>query len=129
MKQDLLTARIWKNRVPYLNFKPEEGLEITQLEKLALIKKDQGYNLIIDNINALGEGQLLKLIEARRKKLKRVRFFNKSNPLPLLPNRIGVITSPTGAVIEDIKNKISLKFPSHLLIWPINVQGFQQSQI
>ena len=70
----------------------------------------------------MGEGQLLKLIEAR-KKLSELGLFNKSNPLPLLPNRIGVITSLTGAVIEDIKNKISLKFPSHLLIWPINVQG------
>ena len=57
------------------------------------------------------------------KKLSELGLFNKSNPLPLLPNRIGVITSLTGAVIEDIKNKISLKFPSHLLIWPINVQG------
>ena len=119
----LLTARIWKNRVPYLNFKPEDGLEITATGKISTHQKRSGYNLIIDNINALGEGQLLKLIEARKNKLSELGLFNKSNPLPLLPNRIGVITSLTGAVIEDIKNKISLKFPSHLLIWPINVQG------
>ena len=106
-----------ENRVPYLNFKPEEGLEITATGKISTHQKRSGYNLIIDNINALGEGQLLKLIEARKNKLSELGLFNKSNPLPLLPNRIGVITSSTGAVIEDIKNKISLKFPSHLLIW------------
>ncbi len=119
----ILAARIWKNRVPELNFKPEEGLEITATGKISTHQKRSGYNLIIENINALGEGELLKLIEARKKKLKEEGLFNKSSPLPLLPDRIGVITSLTGAVIEDIKNKISLKFPSHLLIWPISVQG------
>ena len=97
----LLTANL-ENRVPYLNFKPEEGLEITATGKISTHKRS-GYNLIIDNINALGEGQLLKLIEARKNKLSELGLFNKSNPLPLLPNRIGVITSSTGAVIEDIK--------------------------
>tara|TARA_B100001989_G_scaffold142101_1_gene101044 strand:- start:2512 stop:3828 length:1317 start_codon:yes stop_codon:yes gene_type:complete len=122
-EEGILAARIWKNRVPELNFKPEEGLEITATGKISTHQKRSGYNLIIENINALGEGELLKLIEDRKKKLKEEGLFNKSSALPLLPDRIGVITSLTGAVIEDIKNKISLKFPSHLLIWPISVQG------
>ena len=84
----MLTARVWKTEFPS-NFKPEEGLEIAT-GKISIHQKIR-YNLIIDNINALGEGQLLKLIEAR-KKLSELGLFNKSNPLPLLPNRIGVIT-------------------------------------
>ena len=122
-EESMLAARVWKNRVPNLNFKPEEGIEITATGKISTHQKRSGYNLIIENISALGEGELLKLIEVRKKKLKEAGFFDKSSPLPLLPNRIGVITSLTGAVIEDIKNKILLKFPSHLLIWPISVQG------
>ncbi len=122
-EEGMLAARIWKIRVPYLNFKPEEGIEIIAAGKISTHQKRSGYNLIIENIKALGEGDLLKLIEARKKKLKEAGLFNKSSSIPLLPDRIGVITSLTGAVIEDIKKKISLKFPSHLLIWPISVQG------
>ncbi|MDC3023855.1 exodeoxyribonuclease VII large subunit [Alphaproteobacteria bacterium] len=121
--EGLLAVRIWKNRVPYLNLKPEEGLEITATGKISTHQKRSSYNLIIENINVVGEGELLKLIEARKKKLKEEGLFNKSLPLPLLPERIGIITSLTGAVIQDIKKKISLKFPSHLIIWPISVQG------
>ena len=119
----ILAARIWKNRVPFLNFEPEEGLEVTATGKISTHVKRSNYNLIIENINAVSEGELLKLIEIRKKKLKENGVFNKSIPLPLLPDKIGVITSLTGAVIEDIKNKISLRFPSHLLVWPISVQG------
>ncbi|PPR26650.1 MAG: Exodeoxyribonuclease 7 large subunit [Alphaproteobacteria bacterium MarineAlpha9_Bin4] len=119
----LLNARIWKNRVPFLNFHPEEGLEISATGKISTHPKRSNYNLIIDNINAVSEGELLKLIELRKNKLKEAGIFNKSTALPLLPKKIGVITSPTGAVIEDIKNKILLRFPSHILIWPISVQG------
>ena len=66
---------------------------------------------------------MLKLIELRKKKLQTKGIFNKSTPLPLLPDRIAIVTSLTGAVIEDIKKKISTKLPSHLLVWPISVQG------
>ncbi len=119
----ILAARIWKNRVPFLNFEPEEGLEVTAIGKISTHVKRSNYNLIIENINAVSEGELLKLIEVRKKKLKENGVFNKSMPLPLLPDKIGVITSLNGAVIEDIKNTISLRFPSHLLVWPISVQG------
>ena len=74
-EEGILAARIWKNRVPELNFKPEEGLEITATGKISTHQKRSGYNLIIENINALGEGELLKLIEARKKKVKRKRSF------------------------------------------------------
>ena len=119
----LLACRIWKNRVPYLNFKPEEGLEVTAIGRISTHPKRSNYNLIIENINAVSEGELLKLIEVRKKHLKEKGVFNKSIPLPLLPEKIGIITSLTGAVIEDIKKKISLKFPSLLMVWPISVQG------
>ena len=108
-KDGILAARVWKNKVPLLNFKPEEGLEITATGKISTHARRSSYNLIIDNINATSDGELLKLIEIRKKTLKAKGIFNKSLPLPLLPNRIGVITSLTGAVIEDIKKKISLR--------------------
>ena len=104
-KDGILAARVWKNKVPFLNFKPEEGLEITATGKISTHARKSSYNLIIDNINATSDGELLKLIEIRKKTLKAKGIFNKSLPLPLLPNRIGVITSLTGAVIEDIKKK------------------------
>ncbi len=118
-----IASRIWKNKVSLLNFKPEEGLEITATGRVSTHPKRSGYNLIIDNINATGEGELLKLIENRKKKLKESGIFEKCASLPFLPLNIGVITSLTGAVIEDIKNKISKRFPSNLLIWPVSVQG------
>ncbi len=121
--EGIIAARIWKNKVPFLNFKPEEGLEITATGKISTHIKRSSYNLLIDNIHATSEGELLKLIELRKKKLQKKGIFNKSRPLPLLPDRIAIVTSLTGAVIEDIKKKISTKLPSHLLIWPISVQG------
>ena len=74
-EESMLAARVWKNRVPNLNFKPEEGIEITATGKISTHQKRSGYNLIIENISALGEGELLKLIEVRKKKIKRSRFF------------------------------------------------------
>ena len=121
--EGIIAARIWKNKVPFLNFKPEEGLEITATGKISTHIKRSSYNLLIDNIHATSEGELLKLIELRKKKLQKKGIFNKSRPLPLLPDRIAIVTSLTGAVIEDIKKKISTKLPSHLLVWPISVQG------
>ncbi len=121
--EGIIAARIWSNKVPLLSFKPEEGLEITATGKISTHAKKSSYNLIIDNIKATSEGELLKLIELRKKKLQEKGLFNKSQPLPLLPNKIGIVTSLTGAVIEDIKSKISIKFPCHLMIYPISVQG------
>ena len=119
----VIAARIWSNRVPFLSFKPEEGLEITATGKISTHVAKSSYNLIIDNIRATSEGEFLKLIEFRKRKLKEEGIFKKSQALPLLPDKIGIVTSLTGAVIEDIKNKISIKFPCHLLIYPISVQG------
>ena len=106
--EGIIAARIWSNKVPLLSFKPEEGLEISATGKISTHAKKSSYNLIIDNIKATSEGELLKLIELRKKKLQEKGLFNKSQPLPLLPNKIGIVTSLTGAVIEDIKSKISL---------------------
>ena len=122
-EESVLASRIWKNKVPMLNFKPEEGLIISAIGKISTHLKRSGYNLLIDNISSAGEGTLLKLIELRKKKLQDKGFFNKSKALPFLPKKVAVITSITGAVIEDIKNKILTKFPSYIMIWPVNVQG------
>mgnify|MGYP001425229675 FL=1 len=73
--EGIIAARIWKNKVPFLNFKPEEGLEITATGKISTHIKRSSYNLLIDNIHATSEGELLKLIELRKKKLQKKRYI------------------------------------------------------
>ena len=83
------------------------------------------YNFIIDNIKVAGEGALLKIIEERKKKLKLLGCFDEAikKEIPFLTKTIGIITSPTGAVIEDMKKKIKERYPSNILLWPVAVQG------
>ena len=83
------------------------------------------YNFIIENMAFAGEGALLKLIEERKKKLKNLGYFDDTNKkkLPLFPDLIGIITSETGAVIEDMKKRIKERFPSKIILWPVAVQG------
>ena len=88
------------------------------------------YNFIIENISFAGEGALLQLIEQRKKKLQKLGYFDEKNKkkLPYIPNIIGIITSPSGAVIEDIKKRIKERFPSNILLWPVAVQGNNAEQ-
>ena len=83
------------------------------------------YQIKVDQIELQGEGALLKLIEQRKKKLQAEGYFNEEHkkPIPFIPDKIGIITSPTGAVIMDIINRVKDRYPTHLLIYPISVQG------
>src|SRR6266550_2302521 len=83
------------------------------------------YQIIIDRLELAGEGALLKLLEDRRKKLQAEGLFDsdRKRPLPFLPEVVGVVTSPTGAVIRDILHRLSDRFPRHVLVWPVAVQG------
>ena len=120
-----LSSIIWKGRASLLEIMPEEGLEVIALGKISTYMPRSNYNFIIENISFAGEGALLKLIEQRKKKLENLGFFAEKNKkkLPYIPNIIGIITSPTGAVIEDMKKRIKERFPSNILLWPVAVQG------
>ena len=125
-----LSSIIWKSRASLLEIMPEEGLEVIALGKISTYMPRSNYNFIVENISFAGEGALLKLIEQRKKKLEKLGFFSEKNKkeLPYIPNIIGIITSPTGAVIEDMKKRIKERFPSNILLWPVAVQGNNAEQ-
>ena len=121
----VLDAVIWRSTVPRLAIKPEEGMEVIATGRITTYAGKSSYQLIIDAVEIAGQGALLKLIEDRRKKLAAEGLFDEARKkkLPLLPDVIGVVTSPTGAVIRDIRHRLADRFPRTLLIWPVAVQG------
>src|SRR6187549_2359183 len=120
-----IDAVIWKGTWPRLLFKPEEGLEVIATGRLTTFPKSSKYQIVIDQIEPAGAGALMALLEERRRKLQAEGLFarERKRPLPYLPRVIGVITSPTGAVIRDILHRLADRFPSHVLVWPVRVQG------
>ena len=123
----LLNAICWSSAVPLLQVFPEEGMEVVAEGKITTYAKSSisSYQIKVDQIELQGEGALLKLIEQRKKKLQAEGYFNEEHkkPIPFIPDKIGIITSPTGAVIMDIINRVKDRYPTHLLIYPISVQG------
>jgi exodeoxyribonuclease VII large subunit len=120
-----LEAVIWKGVFSRLRFKPEEGMEVIASGKLTTYPGSSKYQIVIDNIEPAGAGALMALLEERRRKLAAEGLFDEGRKqlLPYMPRVIGVITSPTGAVIRDIIHRISDRFPLHVLVWPVRVQG------
>lgn len=120
-----LEAVIWRGSMQGLKFKPEEGLEVIAGGRLSSYPGSSKYQLIIDSLEPAGAGALMALLEERRKKLAAEGLFaqERKKALPFMPKIIGVITSPTGAVIRDIIHRISDRFPLHILVWPARVQG------
>ena len=123
----ILNAICWSSAVPLLQVFPEEGMEVVAEGKITTYAKSSisSYQIKVDQIELQGEGALLKLIELRKKKLQAEGYFNEEHKksIPFIPNKIGIITSPTGAVIMDIINRVQDRYPTHLLIYPISVQG------
>ena len=123
----VLNAICWSSAVPLLQVFPEEGMEVVAEGKITTYAKSSisSYQIKVDQIELQGEGALLKLIEQKKKKLQAEGYFNEEHkkPIPFIPNKIGIITSPTGAVIMDIINRVQDRYPTHLLIYPISVQG------
>ncbi len=115
----------WKGTIPRLGIKIEEGMEVIATGKLTTYAGSSRYQIIIDRLELAGEGALLKLLEDRRKKLQAEGLFetDRKRPLPFLPEVVGVVTSPSGAVIRDILHRLSDRFPCHVLVWPVAVQG------
>jgi exodeoxyribonuclease VII large subunit len=120
-----IDAIIWKGAFARMRFKPEEGMEVLATGKVTTYPGKSSYQIVIDALEPAGVGALMALLEERRKKLVAEGLFDEARkkPLPYLPQVIGVITSPTGAVIRDILHRLSDRFPRHVLVWPVRVQG------
>jgi len=120
-----IEAVIWRGSFSKLRFKPEEGMEVVVSGKLTTYPGSSKYQIVIDQLEPAGSGALMALIEERRQRLGAEGLFDedRKKPLPFMPKVIGVITSPTGAVIRDILHRIHDRFPLHVLVWPVRVQG------
>lgn len=120
-----IEAVIWKGNYNRLQHKPEEGLEVVASGKLTTYPGSSKYQIVIDNLEPAGAGALMALLEERKKKLEAEGLFapERKQLLPYMPRRIGVVTSPTGSVIRDILHRIGDRFPLHVLVWPVRVQG------
>jgi exodeoxyribonuclease VII large subunit len=116
---------VWRSGASRLGMVPEDGIEVICTGRLTTYPARSSYQLVIESMELAGQGALLKLIEERRKKLAAEGLFaaERKRPLPSLPRVIGVVTSPTGAVIRDILHRLADRFPRDVLIWPVAVQG------
>ncbi len=120
-----LDAVIWKGTFLRLKAKPEEGLEVVVTGKITTFPGKSSYQIVIEALEPAGVGALMALLDERRKRLMAEGLFaaERKRPLPFVPRVIGVVTSPTGAVIRDILHRLSDRFPRRVLVWPVRVQG------
>ncbi len=120
-----IEAVIWKFAHARMRFKPQEGLEVIATGKLTTYPGSSKYQIVIEALEPAGIGALMALMEERKKKLAAEGLFDEARKklLPWLPEVIGVVTSPTGAVIRDILHRLEDRFPRHVLVWPVKVQG------
>lgn len=115
----------WRGAAGRLGISPEDGMEVIATGRLTTYPGRSKYQMVVERMELAGEGALLKLLEDRRKKLAAEGLFDaeRKKPIPFLPAVIGVVTSPTGAVIRDILHRLAERFPRHVLLWPVLVQG------
>jgi len=120
-----IEAVIWKGVHGRMRFKPQEGLEVIATGKLTTYPGSSKYQIVIEAIEPAGVGALMALMEERKRKLGAEGLFDEARKqlLPWLPEVIGVVTSPTGAVIRDILHRLEDRFPRRVLVWPVKVQG------
>ncbi len=120
-----IEAVIWKGTFGRMRFKPEEGLEVIASGRITTYPGSSKYQIVVEAIEPAGVGALMALLEERKKKLAAEGLFEESRkrPLPFMPRVIGVVTSPTGAVIRDILHRLSDRCPCRVLVWPVRVQG------
>ncbi|HEY8277901.1 MAG TPA: exodeoxyribonuclease VII large subunit, partial [Methyloceanibacter sp.] len=120
-----IEAVIWRSTYPRLKFKPEQGLEVIATGRVTTYPDKSKYQIVIDRLEPAGIGALMALLEQRKTMLAAEGLFDTGRklPLPFLPRIIGVVTSPTGAVIRDILHRLGDRFPCHVLVWPVRVQG------
>lgn len=120
-----IDAVIWRGNAAALAFLPEDGAEVIATGKLTTYPGRSKYQIVVDRLEIAGEGALLALLEKRRKALAAEGLFaaERKRRLPFLPRVIGVVTSPTGAVIRDILHRLEDRCPTRVILWPVSVQG------
>jgi len=120
-----IEAVIWKSTFVRLKFKPEQGLEVIARGRVTTYPDKSKYQIVIDELEPAGVGALMALLEQRKKMLAAEGLFHeeRKKTLPHLPRIVGVVTSPTGAVIRDILHRLADRCPCHVLVWPVRVQG------
>ena len=121
----VIDAVMWRGTAGRLSFKAEDGLEVVAQGRITTYPGRSKYQIVVEAMEPAGAGALMALLEARKKKLAEEGLFDpaKKRALPYLPDVIGVVTSPTGAVIRDILHRLRERFPRRVLIWPVAVQG------
>jgi exodeoxyribonuclease VII large subunit len=121
----VLAGVCWKGVAERLGLVPEDGMEVIVTGKITAYPKGSKYQIVIEAMEMAGEGALLKLLEDRKRKLGAEGLFDENRKVdpPYLPEVIGVVTSPSGAVIRDILHRLADRFPRHVLLWPVRVQG------
>jgi len=125
-----LGAVVWKGVASSLDVRPEEGLEVIATGKLTSFSGQSKYQLVVRQLEVAGEGALLKQLEERKRRLEAEGLFapERKKPLPTFPRTIGIVTSPTGAVIQDILHRLGDRFGVHVMVWPVLVQGQGSAQ-
>ena len=120
-----LDAVSWKGQVAKMQVRPEEGMEVIATGRMTTFPGQSKYQLIVDDVAPAGAGALMAMLEKRKAALAAEGLFDpaRKQPIPYLPRVIGVVTSPSGAVIRDILHRLRDRFPRHVLIWPVAVQG------
>jgi len=121
----VLNAIVWKQQSRAVRLKPEAGMEVVCTGRVTTYPGSSRYQLIVEQMELAGQGALMALLEERRKRLLAEGLFDaaRKKKLPFLPDVIGVVTSPTGAVIRDIMHRLNDRFPRRVLLWPVAVQG------
>ena len=121
----VIASIAWKGTAARFRFRPEEGLEVVIEGKLSTYPGRSQYQLIVESMEPAGAGALMALLEERKRQFAAEGLFDpaRKKPIPFLPKTVGVVTSPTGAVIRDILHRLQDRFPRHVLLWPVLVQG------
>jgi len=124
-ENSVINVICWKGTLSKMDLQPEEGMDVICTGRISTYPARSNYQLIIEKMELAGEGALLKLLEERKRKLAAEGLFDpaRKKDLPFLPQTIGVVTSPTGAVIRDIMHRLDDRFPRHVLLYPVLVQG------
>ena len=120
-----IDAVIWRGSAAALRFAPEDGIEVIATGRLTTYPARSRYQIVVERLELAGQGALMALLDKRRRQLAAEGLFDpdRKRPLPFAPRRIGVVTSPTGAVIRDILHRLEDRFPTHVMLWPVPVQG------
>ena len=121
----VLNAVCWRGTAQRLKVKPQQGLEVVCTGRISTYPGSSRYQIIVEQVELAGAGALMAMLEERKKKLAAEGLFDpaRKRKLPFLPGVIGVVTSPTGAVIRDIMHRLDARFPRRVLLWPVSVQG------